>query len=110
MPLSRVILAGALHIARKHSNISGSCQTGSGTVLLLSPSCSQGHSAQVRPLHKLMTGNCEMVGRQPVEAGEWMWTFVSALGEEETAGRCLSPLPNTSRSLQEDALCSPREG
>lgn len=48
MPLSRVILVGVLPVAKNNTSSSGSCQTGTGKMLLLTPSSSQGHGAQVR--------------------------------------------------------------
>lgn len=105
MPLSRAVLAGALHIARNHTSSSGSCHTNH---YCWAPAVHEVTVPGPGPLHKLRTGNVKWSVGSLWEQESRCWP-VSALGEGETAGRDLCPHP-ISRLLQENALCSPRGG
>lgn len=109
MPLSRVILSGALPIAKNHTSSSGSWQTRTGKMLLLTPSSPWGHGAQVRSPPQ--AGGWEVWNGwwAAWAAGEWMWTSVSPWRGRNCWEGSVSP-SNITRSLQENALCSPRGG
>lgn len=113
MPLSRWILAGVLHSARNPTRSSGFCQTTSitGKRLMLSPSSTRGHCAQVQvPSTSRWLGSVKWV------TGSLWWEERKHVHLDQPSERQKllrggpSPRPDISRSLGKNLLCSAWEG